>query len=77
MRKIYIGIFLAVILVSLIGNAAKIENDYISHSVRRQVTDIQFSDDSLDSTSLGKQQFLTISLLLGAGLVGLLVIRRK
>jgi len=79
MKKIYILITLFIILLGFFGYAGKIENDYLDASIAAQQTAFNdlLSEKSPQSVRIDQQQLLTIGILLGAGLVGLLIIRRK
>jgi len=79
MKKLCIILFLLFVLVGFIANAAKIGNDYLgSSSVElSSLSDNQFSPDSQESVRMDQQGLLTLGLLIGTGLVGLLMIRRK
>ena len=79
MKKLFIIVFLLVVFVGLIGNAAKIENDYLDNSsaALQPVSGGVFSHDSQGSIGVNQEGFLTLGLLLGTGLVGLFIIRRK
>jgi len=79
MKQLYFIIFLLIILVGFVGNAARIDNDYMDKS---QVVSSPLSQDILSTDSQGpvqldQQQLLTLCFLFGTGLVGLLIIRRK
>ncbi len=79
MKKLYFIIFFSLILVGLIGNAAKIENDYLDRSdvAVQSLSEDVFSNGSQEKLRLDQQQLMTLGLLFGTGLVGLLIIRRK
>jgi hypothetical protein len=79
MKKIYILITLFIILLGFFGYAGKIENDYLGASIAAQQTAFEdlLSERSPQSLGMDQRQLLTIGILLGAGLVGLLIIRRK
>lgn len=79
MKKLYFIIFFSLILVGLIGNAAKIENDYLDNSVVsvQPLADDVFSSVSQERMRVDQQPLITLVLLFGTGLVGLLIVRRK
>jgi hypothetical protein len=79
MKKIYIIITLFIILLGFFGYAAKIENEYLDSTTASQpvVFNTLSTQNSQESMRIDQQQILTIGVLLGAGLVGLLIIRRK
>jgi uncharacterized protein YxeA len=78
MKKIFIIVFLFIVLIGIIGYAAKLENEYLSAPPNAQQTmsNDWVSQKSQDSMQMD-QQILVFGLLLGAGLVGLLIVRRK
>ena len=79
MKKLYIILFLLIVFVGFIGNAARIDNDALNMSsvALQPLSDSVLSQDSQESTGMDQQQLLTLGLLFGTGLVGLLIIRRK
>jgi len=79
MKNFFIIFFLLVIFIGLIGYTGKVENESIEAS---GVVSQAFSSDvsvnnTKESIRMDQQQLLTLVLLFGAGLVGLLIIRRK
>ena len=79
MKKLFIIVFLLIVFVGLIGNAAKIDNDYLDKSgvVSQSFSTDMVSSDSQESVWMDQRRLLTLGFLFGTGLVGLLVIRRK
>lgn len=79
MKKLFIIVFLLIVFVGLIGNAAKIDNDYLDKSgvASQTLSNNLISYDSQGSTLVDQRQLMILGLLLGTGLVGLLIIRRK
>ena len=79
MKKLFIIVFLLIVFVGLIGNAAKIDNDYLDKSgvVSQPFSNDMVSSDSQESLWMDQRRLLTLGFLFGTGLVGLLVIRRK
>ena len=79
MKKLYIILFLLMVLIGFIGNAAKIGNDYLDNSgvTVPAITDDQFSIDNQRLIRMDPQRLSTLGILLGTGLVGLLIVRRK
>ena len=79
MKKLFIIVFLLIVFVGLIGNAAKIDNDYLDKSgvVSQPFSNDMVSSDSQESAWIDQRRLLTLGFLFGTGLVGLLVIRRK
>jgi hypothetical protein len=79
MKKLFIIAFLLIVFVGLIGNAARIDNDYLDKSsvVSQSLPNSLISSDSQESVWLDQRQLMTLGLLFGTGLVGLLIIRRK
>ena len=78
MKKFYIIIFLFVVLIGIIGYAAKLENEYMdSSSALQQIASSDVLTQKSQESIRIDQQLLTFGLLLGAGLVGLLIVRRK
>ena len=79
MKKLFIIVFLLIVFVGLIGNAAKIDNDYLDKSgvVSQPFSNDMVSSDSQESVWMDQRRLLTLGFLFGTGLVGLLVIRRK
>jgi hypothetical protein len=79
MKKLFIIVFLLVIFVGLIGYTGKIENQSLEASdfVSQAYSSDEFVDNTKESIRTDQQQLLTLILLFGAGLVGLLIIRRK
>ncbi|MDA9762033.1 hypothetical protein N9C84_03075 [Desulfobacterales bacterium] len=79
MKKLFIIVFLLIVFVGLIGNAAKIDNDYLDKSgvVSQPFSNDMVSPDSQESAWIDQRRLLTLGFLFGTGLVGLLVIRRK
>ena len=71
--------FLFIIFVGFIGNAARIDNDYLDSSAVRlpSISDNQFFPGAQEPMRMDPQGLLTLGLLFGTGLVGLLIIRRK
>ena len=79
MKKLHFIIFLLIIVVGVIGYAAKIENSYLEDpkaAVSTLAEDI-FSHDYQEPVRLDYQKLVTLGLLLGTGLIGLIIIRRK
>ncbi len=79
MKKLFIIVFLLIVFVGLIGNAAKIDNDYLDKSnvASHSLSNNLISSDSQESVWVDQRQLMTLGLLFGTGLVGLLIIRRK
>jgi hypothetical protein len=79
MKKLFIIVFLLIVFVGLIGNAAKIDNDYLDNSgvASQTLSNSLISYDSQGSTLVDQRQLMILGLLLGTGLVGLLIVRRK
>jgi len=79
MKKLFIIVFLLIVFVGLIGNAAKIDNDYLDKSsvTSQPLSNSLISYDSQESARIDQRQLITLGFLLGTGLVGLLIIRRK
>ncbi len=79
MKKLFIIVFLLIVFVGLIGNAAKIDNDYLDKSnvASQSLSNSLISSDSQESAMIDQRQLMTLGLLFGTGLVGLLIIRRK
>ncbi len=79
MKKLFIIVFLLIVFVGLIGNAAKIDNDYLDKSnvASQSLSNNLISSDSQESVWVDQRQLMTLGLLFGTGLVGLLIIRRK
>ena len=79
MKKLFIIAFLLIVFVGLIGNAAKIDNDYLDKSgvASQTLSNSLISYDTQESAWLDQRQLMTLGLLFGTGLVGLLIIRRK
>ena len=79
MNKLFIIVFLLVVFVGLIGNAAKIDNDYLDKSgvAPQPFSTNLVSSDSQDPAWIDQRRLMTLGFLFGTGLVGLLIIRRK
>ena len=79
MKKLFIIVFLLVIFIGLIGYTGKIENETLETSgvVSQAFSSDVFVNNSKEPIRMDQQQLLTLILLFGAGLVGLLIIRRK
>jgi len=79
MKKLFIIVFLLIVFVGLIGNAAKIDNDYLEKQnvTSQSLSNNLISSDSQESGWVDQRQLMTLGLLFGTGLVGLLIIRRK
>ncbi len=78
MKKLYIIIFLFIVLIGIIGYAAKLENEYLDpSSALQQITSSDILTQKSQESIRMDQQLLTFGLLFGAGLVGLLIVRRK
>jgi uncharacterized membrane protein len=79
MKKLFIIVFLLIVFVGLIGNAAKIDNDYLDKSsvASQSLSNNLISYDSQESVRVDQRQLMIFGLLFGTGLVGLLIIRRK
>ena len=79
MKKLFIIVFLLIVFVGLIGNAAKIDNDYLDKSgvVSQPFSNDMVSSNSQESAWIDQRRLVTLGFLFGTGLVGLLVIRRK
>ena len=79
MKKLFIIVFLLIVFVGLIGNAAKIDNDYLDKSgvISHSLSDSLTSSDSQESVWMDQRRLMTLGFLFGTGLVGLLIIRRK
>ena len=79
MKNFFVIIFILVIFVGLIGYTGKVENASIEASgvVSQAFSSDVFVNNSKESIRVEQQQLLTLILLFGAGLVGLLIIRRK
>jgi hypothetical protein len=79
MKKLFIIVFLLIVFAGIIGNAARIDNDYLNNSsvVSQSLPNSLISSDSQESVWLDQRQLMTLGLLFGTGLVGLLIIRRK
>ena len=79
MKKLFIIVFLLIVFVGLIGNAAKIDNDYLDKSgvASQSLSNSLISYDSQESVRVDQHQLMIFGLLFGTGLVGLLIIRRK
>ena len=79
MKKLYIILFLLIVLVGFIGNAARIDNDYLDNSVVTlpSLSDNQFFSGTQEPMRMDSQGLLTLGLLFGTGLIGLLIVRRK
>ena len=79
MKKLFIIVFLLVIFIGLIGYTGKVENESLEASgvVSQAFSSDVLVNNSKESIRMDQQQLLTLVLLFGAGLVGLLIIRRK
>jgi hypothetical protein len=79
MKKLYIILFLLVFCIGFVGYAARIENEYFdTSSVALQAfSNNLFSYNSQESMLMNQEQLLTLGFLFGAGLIGLIIIRRK
>ena len=79
MKKLFIIVFLLVIFIGLIGYTGKVENESLEASgvVSQAFSSDVLVNNSKESIRMDQQQLLTLILLFGAGLVGLLIIRRK
>ena len=79
MKKLFIIVFLLIVFVGLIGNAAKIDNDYLdkSSATLQPLSNSLIFSDSQESARVDQRQLMIFGLLFGTGLVGLLIIRRK
>jgi hypothetical protein len=79
MKKLFIIVFLLIVFVGLIGNAAKIDNDYLDKSgvASQPFSNNLISSDSQESVWVDQRRLMTLGILFGTGLVGLLIIRRK
>ena len=79
MKKLFIIVFLLIAFVGLIGNAAKIDNDYLEKPgvALQSSSNSLISYDSQESVRVDQRQLMIFGLLFGTGLVGLLIIRRK
>ena len=79
MKKLFIIAFLLIVFVGLIGNAAKIDNDYLDKSsvVSQTLSNSLISYDTQESAWMDQRQLMILGLLFGTGLVGLIIIRRK
>ena len=79
MKKLFIIAFLLIVFVGLIGNAAKIDNDYLDKSgvASQPLSNSLISSDSQESAWIDQRQLMTLGFLFGTGLVGLLIVRRK
>jgi len=78
MKKVFVIVFLFIVFIGIIGYAAKLENKNLDTSpvVQQAVSDNLFTQTMQDTIKMD-QQLLIFGLLLGAGLVGLLIVRRK
>jgi len=78
MKKVFVIVFLFIVFIGIIGYAAKLENKNLDTSpvVQQAVSDNLFTQTMQDTIKMD-QQLLVFGLLLGAGLVGLLIVRRK
>ena len=79
MKKLFIIAFLLIVFIGLIGNAAKIDNDYLDKSnvALHPLSNSLISYDTQESAWIDQRKLITLGLLFGTGLVGLLIIRRK
>ena len=78
MKKLFIIVFLFIVLIGIIGYAAKLENEYMDRSpIAQQVVPNDLYSQKSQDTMQMDQQLLVFGLLLGAGLVGLLIVKRK
>ena len=79
MKKLFIMVFLLIVFVGLIGNAARIDNDYSDKQTiaSSSLSGNLISSDTQESAQVDQRQLITLGLLFGTGLVGLLIIRRK
>jgi|GEM_PF-6788938 len=79
MKKLFIIVFLLIAFIGLIGNAAKIDNDYLDKPgvASQSSSNSLISYDSQESVRVDQRQLMIFGLLFGTGLVGLLIIRRK
>ncbi len=79
MKKLFIIAFLLIVFVGLIGNAARIDNDYLDKSsdALQPLSNNLISYDTQESAWIDQRKLMTLGLLFGTGLVGLLIVRRK
>lgn len=79
MKKISIILFLIILIIGVVGYAAKIGNDYLDHSntASQPISSSMFSENVGELNSSGQPQLLTLAILLGTGLVGIVFVRRK
>lgn len=79
MKKFYFIIFLLIVVIGVLGYAAKIENSYLDNSgvASSSLAEDIFSQDYREPVRLDYQNLITLGILLGTGLIGLIIIRRK
>lgn len=79
MKKLFIIVFLLIVFVGLIGNAAKVDNDYLDKSsvASQSISSNLISSGSQESSWIDQRRLVTLGFLFGTGLVGLFIVRRK